>query len=78
MSARDRTALPPSIVARVTDPVFVDSNGRSWVLGFDSSTSPPGVIWTPLLTWGYMKTLFASWGTVRAEHTSWAAAKGLV
>lgn len=69
--------LDPTITTRVTDPVFTDANGRQWTLGFDYSTSPPGVIWSPLLTWGYMKGLFASWAAVKSAPTSWAAAKGV-
>lgn len=53
-----------------------DSTGRRWRLGFDFTTSPPTAVWEPVQTWGYMKTLFATWADAKRGGASWGLAKG--
>lgn len=70
------TSLPPSTAFRVGELEYTDSQGRRYRLGFDETTSPPGVVWIAVQTWGYMKQLIATWDDVRTTAVGWAAAKG--
>lgn len=70
-------SLPASESFRVGDSEYVDDQGRRWRLGFDLATAPPGVVWEPVMTWGYAKGLFGRWLDAELTAATWGGAKVL-
>jgi hypothetical protein len=60
---------------KITDP----ATGIAWALGFDDSTSPPGVVWVAASTWAVAKArLGGTWAQAKASAQTWGGAKAVV